>query len=108
MRRALVLSLVAIMVLVLPAWASAAIKIAKIQYDPPGSDTGFNSSLNQEYVVIKNTGTKTVTLSGWTLRDQQHHVYKFSTFKLGVGKSVTIHTGKGSDDTNDLYWGSSE
>ncbi len=59
-------------------------------------------------MVIKNTGTKPVILSGWTLRDQQHHVYKFATFKLAAGKGVTIHTGTGSDDRNDLYWGSAE
>ncbi len=47
-------------------------------------------------------------LTGWTLRDQQHHVYKFDTFKLAAGKGVTIHTGKGSDDRNDLYWESAE
>ncbi len=52
----LVVSLIAVAVLAVPAWASAAIKIG--QYDPSGSDTGSNPSLNREYVVIKNTGTK--------------------------------------------------
>ena len=40
----------------LAAEASAAVKIIeKIYFDPPGADTGSNSSLNHEYVVIKNT-----------------------------------------------------
>jgi hypothetical protein len=35
---------------------AAAVKIDRVQYDSPGSDTGSNTSLNAEYVVIKNTG----------------------------------------------------
>jgi hypothetical protein len=96
------------LLLAIPAVASAAVRITKIQYNPPGSDSGSNASLNQEYVVIKNTGTKAVTLTGWSLRDQQRHVYKFGTLKLAAGKSVTIHTGNGTDDRNDVYWGSAE
>ena len=104
MRRVLGVFLVAVALLAVPAWASAAIKITKIQYDPPGSDTGSN--INQEYVVIKNTGGGAVSLKSWLLKDKANHKYTFGTFKLGAGKSVTIHTGKGNDDRNDLYWGS--
>jgi len=37
-----------------PLFDPAILTTAEIQYDPPGSDTGSN--INQEYVVIKNTG----------------------------------------------------
>lgn len=84
--------------------AEAAIRITKIQYDPPGTDTGSNSHLNKEFVVLKNTGSSAVTLTDWTLRDTSSHVYRFDTFRLGAGNSVTIHTGRGNDDRNDLYW----
>jgi len=104
MRRAFVVLVIAVVIVLVPAWASAAIRITKIQYDPPGSDTGSN--INQEYVVIRNTGSGAVSLRSWTLKDKANHRYTFGTFKLGAGNSVTIHTGKGNDDRNDLYWGS--
>ena len=43
-------------------------------------------------------------LTGWTLRDTSHHIYKFPTFKLGPGKSVRMHTDKGINTTTNLYW----
>ena len=91
----------------LAAPASAAIRITKIYFDSPGADTGSNTSLDAEYVVIKNTGTTRKTLTGWTLRDASKHVYKFPTFRLGAGKSVKVHTGKGANTLGNLYWRSS-
>jgi hypothetical protein len=58
-------------------------------------------------VVIKNTGTTRKALTGWTLRDASRHVYKFPTFRLGAGKSVKVHTGKGANTLGNLYWRSS-
>ena len=91
----------------LAAPASAAIRITKIYFDSPGADTGSNTSLDAEYVVIKNTGTTRKTLTGWTLRDASKHVYKFPTFRLGAGKSVKVHTGKDANTASNLYWRSS-
>jgi hypothetical protein len=45
-----------------------------------------------------------VTLTGWTLRDTSSHVSRFPDFRLRPGKRVTIHTGRGKNDRNDLYW----
>jgi hypothetical protein len=60
--------------------------------------------LNAEYVVIKNTGTTTRTLTGWTVRDRTHHVYTFPSFTLKPGKSVKLHSGRGADTSSNLYW----
>ncbi len=106
MRKTVVLMIAAVLVLGFTAQASAAIRITKIYYDSPGSDTGSNASLNAEYVLIKNTGTRAKTLTGWTLRDAANHVFKFPTFKLGAGSLVYVHTGKGSKTAHHLYWGS--
>jgi hypothetical protein len=38
-----------------PAEAASAIQIYRVYYDSPGKDTRSNSSLNAEYVVLKNT-----------------------------------------------------
>ena len=78
-------------------------KIVKVTYDSPGTDRGGNTSLNAESVVIKNVSRTTQTLTGWTLRDTQNHVYKFPTFKLAAGKSVTVHTGKGTASQTHRY-----
>jgi hypothetical protein len=104
--RRIIASLVMAVVLVLPANALAAVRITKVQYDSPGSDTGSKSSLNAEWVKIKNKGSKAVSLSGWTLRDTAGHVYSFGSFKLKAGRTVTVHTGKGSNGSKHRYWGS--
>src|SRR5438477_13218743 len=107
MMKALVMFIAAAIMLGLASPASAAIRITKIYFDSPGADTGTNKSLSAEYVVIKNTGTTRKTLTGWTLRDASRHVYKFPTFRLGAGKSVKVHTGKGANTLGNLYWRSS-
>jgi Lamin Tail Domain len=78
--------------------------ISEIRYDSPGTDRGGKTSLNAEYVVIKNTGSTTRSLTGWTVRDKAHHVYTFRRFTLKPGKSVKLHSGKGSDTSSNLYW----
>jgi hypothetical protein len=86
--------------------ASSAVRFDKIQYDSPGSDTGSNTSLNAEFVTIKNHAATKRTLTGWTLRDGQSHVYRFPAFTLAAGASVRVHTGHGSNGAHSLYWGS--
>jgi hypothetical protein len=91
--------------LAMPATAMAAIRIKAIYFDPPGSDTGSNSHLNKEYVVIKNTGNQGRQLRRWKLSDQGGiHRYRFPRFKLRANRSVKIHTGRGSDNRFNLYW----
>lgn len=98
-------AIVAVTTLVLATTpASAAIRITRIYFDPPASDTGSN--INQEYLVIKNTGARAKALTGWRLRDRAGHVYTFPTFRLRPGRVVRIHTGSGTNNRSDLYWGS--
>ena len=59
-----------------------------------------------EYVVIKNLGSTARSLTGWTVRDAQNHVYKFGTFTLGAHKSVVLRSGKGTNTSATRYWGS--
>lgn len=80
------------------------IQITKVYVNSPGSDTGSNSSLNAEYVKIKNTGTSERSLTGWTLRDESNHIYTFGSYKLGAGKTVTVRSGKGDSTTATKYW----
>ena len=87
------------------AEATSPIQFGRIQYNSPGTDRSTNVSVNGEYVVIKNLGTTARSLTGWTVRDAQNHVYKFSTFTLGAGKTVVLRTGKGLNTRTTRFWG---
>jgi Lamin Tail Domain len=83
---------------------AASVKFSAVTYDSPGDDTGSDTSLNKEWIRVTNAGTTTQTLTGWTVRDPESHIYVFPAFKLKPGKSVTVHTGPGSNSRTDLFW----
>ncbi len=86
--------------------ATSPVRFSKVYYDSPGADSASNTSLNAEYVRIKNYSTTTKKyLTGWTVRDKSGHVYKFGTFALVPGASVTLYTGKGTNSSTKRYWG---
>src|SRR6478609_2776141 len=76
------------------AQALPAIMIYKVQYNSPGSDTGSNTSLNAEYVVIKNTTRSNRVLTGWTLRDKTCYVWNNTgdTAYLKNASGTTVDT----------------
>ncbi len=86
--------------------ALPAIRMTKIQFDPPGEDDGSNTSLNKEWVQVHNFGVKPWTLTGWWVRDVTGYKYSFPTgFTLQPGDTVTVHTGVGKNRPLHLYWG---
>ena len=89
------------------AASAPGVQIVAIYFDSPGSDYGSNTSLNAEWVRIRNVTGRTKTLTGWTLRDAANHVYHFPTLKLAAGVAVRVHTGHGTRSAGNLYWGSS-
>ncbi len=96
------------LVLVSAAPAFAAIKILRIEYKPSGSNTVTNRHVNKEFVVLENTGGRRIMLNGWRLRDASKRPNRYlfdDTFGLAASKRVRIHSGRGDDDRNDLYWG---
>ncbi|MGW1887775.1 lamin tail domain-containing protein [Streptomyces sp. NPDC001970] len=88
-----------------PAQAAGSVHLYKVYYDSPGSDRGGNTSINAEYVQIRNTTSAAVSLKGWTLTDSANHRYTFGTFTLGKGKTVTVRTGKGTNTSTTRYQG---
>lgn len=90
-----------------PAQASTpAIEITKIYYNSPGTDDGSNTSLNAEYIRLKNTRSYTKNLKGYTVSDKSGHKYTFTTnYYLAAGDSVYLHTGKGTNTAHNRYWG---
>lgn len=110
MRLRLVLALLAavtpVVALATPASAAGGVNISRVWFDSPGSDTGSSSSLNAEYITLKNYGTTSKTITGWTIVDAANHRYTFGTFALAGGASVTVHTGRGTNSSSHRYWGS--
>ena len=86
--------------------AAAPVRMVKIQYDSPGPDTRSNASLDAEWVALRNTTARKVSLSGWTLRDAQNHVYRFGALTLAPRATVTVHTGRGTNSAAHRYWSS--
>ena len=86
--------------------ATSSLRFSKVFYDSPGADSGSNTSLNTEWIRIKNYSTTKKYLTGWTVRDKSAHIYKFGTFALNPGASVTLYTGKGANSSTKRYWGS--
>jgi hypothetical protein len=86
--------------------ATPSVTFSKVYVNSPGSDTRSNSSLNAEWVLLRNNTTKSIQLKGWTVRDRSAHIYKFGSFSLGSKKTVYVHTGKGTNTSTNRYWGS--
>lgn len=87
-----------------PAQAASAVRIYRVWYDSPGSDTRTNTSLNGEYVIVKNYATTSRSITGWTVRDVTGYVYKFGTLSIPAGKTVVLRTGKGTNTSTTRYW----
>lgn len=83
----------------------------------PVSETGLRvvevsdegEELNDEYIVVENTGDRLLDLAGWRVRDGDGHTY---TFKDGTtlepGESLTLYTGAGSQTETERYWWNDE
>jgi Lamin Tail Domain len=88
-----------------PAQAASRMQISEIYYNSPGRDTGSNSSLNAEWVLLHNTSGDRISMTHWTLHDGgQKHTFTFGTFTIGPHGYVKIHTGKGSRTQTNRYW----
>ncbi len=70
-----------------PAEAAGGVRIHHVWFDSPGSDNRSNTSLNGEWVQIKNTGGSAVSLKGWVLKDASNHKYVFPNVKIAPGST---------------------
>ncbi|MCC6606264.1 MAG: lamin tail domain-containing protein [Anaerolineae bacterium] len=81
----------------------ANVQITLIVYNPAGDDVAG------EYVRIENKGGVTAVLTGWTLSDNDSHVYNFpGGFSLAPGAAVQVWTKSGANSATNLYWGSGQ
>jgi hypothetical protein len=90
-----------------PASAAYCVGIYRIYYNSPGTDTGSNTSLNAEWIQLRNRCSTSRSLANAKIKDAVGHTYTFGTYTLGGGKYVKVHTGKGTDITAHRYQGRS-
>lgn len=82
------------------------IRVVEINADAEGRDT---NNLNDEYIVLKNTGDLALDLSGWRVKDDDGHVYEFRDgFTLDIGATVTLHSGSGTQTEDHRFWWADE
>jgi Lamin Tail Domain len=111
-RAALIASLVATGMILSPSFqpsasAASCVGIYRIYYNSPGSDTGTNTSLNSEWIQLRNRCSTSSSLTNAKIKDAAGHTYTFGSYALGGGKYVKVHTGKGSNTATDRYQGRS-
>ena len=81
---------------------SSCIKIVNINADAPGND---NENKNGEWIEIKNTCSKAISMASWLLRDSSaSNKYEFKNFTLDGAKSVIVYSGCGPSAKDKLYW----
>jgi lamin tail-like protein len=89
------------------ASAASCVVIYRIYYNSPGTDTGSNTSLNGEWIQIHNRCSTARALTYWKIKDAVGHTYTFTSYALGGGRYVKVHTGKGTNTATDRYQGRS-
>ncbi len=61
--------------------------------------------LEAERARLECRGSGEISLEGWQLKDEDGHVYTFPQLTLYDRGAVDLHSGAGSDDVANLYWG---
>lgn len=76
---------------------------AWVNWDPLGVDV---HEVQHEWVKVQNMSpTITLPLTGWWIRDSNHRQLNFPKgMEIPPGGTVTVYTGKGTDDANSVYW----
>lgn len=73
------------------------------------SDITGTGDLATEMIQIVNNGADSQSIAGWTLRDEDNHVYTFGQVSIfGAGAGVNLHTRAGDNTVTDLFWGMDE
>lgn len=80
------------------------LKIVNINYESKNEND--NENPNVEWVEIKNTGSTSINLKGFSLEDRANHKFVFPNFILAPGKIVKVYSGEGTPNSSSLYWGS--
>lgn len=78
------------------------ITVTGFDWDPEGND---HHNLTAEAVTFRNSCNTSIDMSGWRVKDAGTNEHMIDMFMLAPGTAVMLHTGPGTDDADDLYWG---
>lgn len=85
--------------------ATAPLVLGRWVADPAGADKPNNTYRNRETIAIRNTTAKPLKVAGYRVRDKQKHTFVFPRgYILGARKTVTLHSGKGTNTAGHVYW----
>ncbi|MFP5332416.1 MAG: lamin tail domain-containing protein [Acidimicrobiia bacterium] len=88
------------------ATADHPVEITTIVYDTVGNDVVYNES---EHVVLTNTGTTTVDVSGWTITDRVGHTITIPAgYMISPGARLRLHSGPGDSSPTAYFAGFSQ
>ena len=74
----------------------------EVNSDAPGDDS---ENLNGEWVRFTSVADKPIDLDEWEVADESaSHRYSFDGFVVDPGRSVTLYTGCGDDDADEVFW----
>jgi glucose/arabinose dehydrogenase len=73
------------------------VAISRIVFDSPGR-------LEDEWVVLRNVGARSVNLRGWTIGDDDGNVFRFGRLMLPRRESVAVETGAGVNTAHRRFW----
>jgi hypothetical protein len=107
MKTALILTSIAPFLIIAVATdaSSQLVNISDCNFDAPGDD---KINLNGEWVEIINEGTSPISMTCWTISDEDNkHLYRFPIFTLDARATVKVYTGSGTDTATELYFGQS-
>lgn len=80
------------------------VAISDVHPDARHGRHATGQDVNDEWVRLTNRSRHTVSLRGYTLNERNHrYVLQLGYVRLMPGRSVTVHTGRGHDDRDDLY-----
>jgi hypothetical protein len=86
--------------------AASCVRFSGSNWDAPGDDN-YMPQLNEEWVRIRNSCATAQSIGGWKIHDlNQNHVYRFASgVTIGAGKTITLHSGRGTNSAAHRYWG---
>lgn len=79
------------------------IRVSELVSDPSGPDA---AALGNEYITIVNEGYDSVSIAGWTLRDESStNRFTFASGeRLDLGESITVVTGCSGGPAGAVHW----
>lgn len=64
--------------------------------------------LDDEAVLLTNSGDAPIALQNWTLLDEDGHEYRFGQVTLFAGSDLQLNTTSGANSPTALFWGLNE